>query len=165
MREKRDKKKDGVHRHDMSDGIWKILEPLLPGQQGQWGGVAEENRLFLNAVFWVLRAGAPWRDLPESYGKWKTVFQRFRRWRDKGVWEAILEKLVDEPEGGWIIIDANHAKVHPHGTGAVGGNQDMGSTKGGSTPRYIWPWARLVLRSEYLQRRVALLTAQRLLPS
>ena len=67
MRVKRDKKKEGVHRHDISDGIWKILEPLLPGQEGQWGGVAEDNRLFLNAVFWVLRAGAPWRDLPESY--------------------------------------------------------------------------------------------------
>jgi len=166
MRVKRDKKKkEGVHRHDISDGVWKILEPLLPGQEGQWGGVAEDNRKFLDAVFWVLRAGAPWRDLPESYGKWNTVFQRFRRWREKGVWEAILEKLIDEPEGGWIIIDASHAKVHPHGTGAAGGNQDMGRTKGGSTPRYTWPWARLVLRSEYLQRRVPLLTAQRLLPS
>jgi len=52
------------HRHDISDKAWAILEPMLPGQRGQWGGIAEDNRRFINGVFWILRTGAPWRDLP-----------------------------------------------------------------------------------------------------
>jgi hypothetical protein len=60
----------------------------------------------------------------------------------------------------WLLIDASHVKVHPHGTGAVGGNEDMGHTKGGSTARYIWPWMRLVFRSEYLLQQVPLRIAQ-----
>ncbi len=55
------------HRHDISDEVWALLEPHLPGQRGQWGGIAEDNRRFINAVFWVLRTGAPWRDLPPDY--------------------------------------------------------------------------------------------------
>ena len=54
--------KNGIHRHDISDTAWKILEPLLPGQKGQWGGIAQDNRRFINAVFWILRTGAPGRD-------------------------------------------------------------------------------------------------------
>ena len=69
------------NRHDINDRMWAVLEPLLPGQRGQWGGIAEDNRRFLNGVFWVLRTGAPWRDLPPQYGKWNSVYQRFRRWR------------------------------------------------------------------------------------
>ena len=53
-------------RHDISDAAWALLEPHLPGQSGQWGGIAKDNRLFINAVFWILRAGAPWRDLPQT---------------------------------------------------------------------------------------------------
>ena len=49
------------HRHDISDHAWTLLEPHLPGQRGQWGGIAKDNRLFINAVFWILRTGAPWR--------------------------------------------------------------------------------------------------------
>ena len=54
------------HRHDISDKAWAILEPMLPGQRGQWGGIAEDNRRFINGVFWILRTGAPWRDLTEN---------------------------------------------------------------------------------------------------
>ena len=86
------------HRHDISDKAWAILEPMLPGQRGQWGGIAEDNRRFINGVIWILRTGAPWRDLPPDYGKWGSVHQRFRRWRDKGIWEKILEALIDDPD-------------------------------------------------------------------
>ena len=54
-------------RHDVSDRAWSLLEPHLSGQRGQWGGIAKDNRLFINAVFWILRTGAPWRDLPPDY--------------------------------------------------------------------------------------------------
>jgi len=143
-------------RHDISEHIWDLLMPHLPGQKGQWGGVARDNRLFINAVFWILRTGAPWRDLPPDYGDWKNVHRRFCRWRDKGVWERLLEILVNEPDYEWLMIDASHVKVHAHGTGAVGGNQDMGLTKGGSIQRYTWPWMRMVCRSEYLLHQVPL---------
>ena len=82
-------------------------------------------------MFWVLRTGAPWRDLPPDYGKWGTVHQRFIRWRDKGRWEGLLEVIIDEPDFEWLMIDASHIKAHPHAVGAVGGNQDMGVTKRG----------------------------------
>lgn len=141
-------------RHDISDEPWKLLEPRLPGRKGVWGGVAEDNRLFINAVFWILRTGAPWRDLPPEYGGWSNTHRRFIRWRDKGVWEKLLEALIDAPDYEWLMRDASQCKVHPHAAGAKGGNQDMSRTKGGSTQQYIWPWMRLVCRSECLLRTV-----------
>lgn len=113
---------------------------ILPGQRGQWGGIAQDNRRFINGVFWILRTGAPWRDLPPFYGKWGTVYQRFRRWRDKGIWEKLLEILVDEPDFEWLMIDPATVRCHPHAAGARGGNQDMSRTKGGSIPRFTLPW-------------------------
>jgi len=140
-------------RHDISDETWALLEPHTIGNKGTRGGNAKDTRLFINAVFWVIRTGAPWRDLPPDYGHWKNVHRRFCRWRDKNVWENILEALIDDPDFEWLMIDASHVKAHPHATGAVGGNQDMGRTKGGSTPRFIWPWMRMVCRSESLSQR------------
>jgi transposase len=141
-------------RHDISDKVWNILEPHLPGRKGSWGGNARDNRLFINAIFWILRTGAPWRDLPPDYGDWKNTHRRFCRWRDRGVWEKLLAQLIKEPDFEWLMIDASHVKVHASGAGAKGGNQDMERTKGGSTVRYIWPWMRMVCRSEYLLRTV-----------
>ncbi len=149
-------------RHDISDAAWALLEPRLPGRKGVWGGIAHDNRRFINAVCWILRTGAPWRDLPPSYGGWKNTHRRFCRWRDKGVWEAFLEQLIDDPDYEWLMIDAGHIKVHPHAAGARGGNQAMSLTKGGSTPSYIWPWMRLVCRSESLLRKVPAQIARRL---
>jgi transposase len=117
-----------------------------------------------HAVFWILRTGAPWRDLPPDYGDWKNTHRRFCRWRDKGVWEALLEKLVTEPDFEWLMIDASHIKVHPHAAGAKGGNRDIGVTKGGSTARYTWPWMRMVCQSEYLLQQVPLQIVHRLQP-
>jgi transposase len=141
-------------RHDITDNIWALLEPRLPGREGVWGGRAHDNRRFINAVFWILRTGAPWRDLPPDYGGWSNTHRRFIRWRDRGVWERLLEQLVHAPDFEWLLIDASHIKVHPHAAGAKGGNQDMARTKGGSTPKYTWPWMRLVCRSEFLLRQV-----------
>jgi len=116
------------HRHDISDEVWALLEPHLPGQVGQWGGIAEDNRRFINAVFWILRTGAPWRDLPPSYGNWNSVAKRFRRWVKENRWEKVLEAFIDDPDYEWLMIDASHIKVHQHAAGAKGGNQDMGLT-------------------------------------
>ncbi|WP_240669003.1 IS5 family transposase [Dyella sp. M7H15-1] len=118
-------------RHDISDEKWGLLEPHLPGQAGRWGRVAKDNRQFINAVFWILRTGAPWRDLPPEYGDWKNTHRRFCRWRDNGTWEGLLERVMDEPDFEWLMIDASHCKVHPHAAGARGGNQGIGPHKRG----------------------------------
>ena len=154
--------KKAHRRHDISDRTWTLIEPHLMGRKGTWGGNARDNRQFINAVVWILRTGAPWRDLPPDLGDWKNTQRRFCRWRDKGAWEGLLEILLREPDYEWLMIDASHIKVHQHGTGARGGNQDMGRTKGGSTRRYTWPWMRMVCRSESLLRQVPLLIAHRL---
>ena len=133
-------------RHDISDRVWENIQAHLPGKKGGVGRPAGDNRLFINAVFWILRTGAPWRDLPPDLGDWKNTHRRFCRWRDRGVWEKLLEVLMVEPDYEWLMIDASHCKVHPHAAGAVGGNQAMSRTKGDSTPKYIQ------LRSE--ERRV-----------
>ena len=118
-------------RHDIADQVWERLSPLLPGDGGKRGRPAKDNRLFLNAVFWILRTGAPWRDLPPDYGDWKNTHRRFCRWWDRGVWEQLLDTVIDDPDFEWLMIDASYIKVHPHGTGARGGNQAIGRTKGG----------------------------------
>ena len=75
---------DKAHRrHDISEHVWDQLEPHLPGRKGLGGGRAKDNRQFINAVFWILRTGAPWRDLPPDYGGWSNTHRRFIRWRDK----------------------------------------------------------------------------------
>ena len=127
---------ESIHRHDISDAHLALLEPHLRGRAGCWGGVAQDKRRFINAVFWILRTGAPWRDLPTSYGGWKNTHRRFCRWRDKGIWESLLEKLIVDPDYEWLMIDASYCKVHPHAAGARGGNQGMSRSKGGSTLRY-----------------------------
>ena len=127
-------------RHDISGQVWEILEPLLPGGKGRTGRPAYDNRLFLNAVFWILRTGAPWRDLPPDYGDWKNTHRRFCRWRDRGVWAKLLDAMIDDPDFEWLMIDASYIKVHPHSAGARGGNQAIARTKGGSTPSCTWRW-------------------------
>ena len=149
-------------RHDISDRVWDLLKMHLPGRKGSTGRPAKDNRQFINGVFWILRTGAPWRDLPPDYGDWKNTHRRFCRWRDRGVWEKLLQELVDEPDYEWLMIDASHCKVHPHAAGAPGGNQDMSRTKGGSIPKFIWPWMRMVCRSESLLQRVPVRIAMKL---
>jgi transposase len=118
-------------RHDISDKVWLLIKPHLIGQSGQWGGIAKDNREFINAVFWILRTGAPWRDLPPDYGKWQTAYKRYNRWQKRGFWAKLLEILTVEPDFEWLMLDGSHIKAHPHAAGARGGNQDMERSKGG----------------------------------
>ena len=118
-----------LHRHDLTDEQGRILAPILPGQEGQWGGVSKDNRPFINAVLWILRTGAPWRGLPKEIRKWGSVLSDFV---DGGI-RAILSVLAKRPDFEWLTIDASHCKVHPHAAGAIGGNENMSRIKG------IWP--------------------------
>ncbi len=78
-------------RGDVTDEEWAIIEPLLPPERGRWARPALDNRCYLNGMLHVLRIGCPWRDMRERYGKWNSVYVRFRRWADQGGWEALLE--------------------------------------------------------------------------
>lgn len=84
------------HRHELTDDQWAQLEGVLPPQQPTTGRPAKDHRTVLNGILWVLRTGAPWRDLPERYGSWQTAYSRFRRWREAGVWGRILTALQAE---------------------------------------------------------------------
>ncbi len=108
-------------RSVLSDAQWERIAPLLPGKKGDPGRTAADNRLFLEAVFWIARTGAPWRDLHKEFGCWNSVFQRFRRWAQKGVFERLFESLSDEPDFEYAMIDATIVRVHQKGTGARGG--------------------------------------------
>ena len=154
---------ESCHRYDMTDVLWAVIEPNVIGQKGTWGGNAKDTRLFINAVFWILRTVAPWRDLPSTYGDWKNNHRRFCRWRDKGIWERIFEAIIAEDECQWLLIDASFVKAHKHAHGAVGGSEDIGRSKGGLPQSYILPWTRLVVRSESLLLQVSQMTAQKLM--
>ena len=105
----------------MTDAQWERIAPLLPGKEGDPGRSGEDNRLFMEAVLWIVRAGTPWRDLPEAFGKWGTVWKRFRRWALKGVFERIFAVLAEDPDFEDAAIDGKIIKVHRHGAGAKGG--------------------------------------------
>lgn len=120
----------------------------LPGRRGIWGGVAKDNRKFINAAFWILRTGFPWRDLPPDYGDQTKIHRRFCRWRGKGIQEGLPDSPAGEPDLKWLMIDAGHIKVHPHAAGAKVGNQKTGRTKGGGSARSgILPWMYMVNQS------------------
>jgi len=104
-------------RHAISDTDWDRIKDLLPGQPGQHGGVAANNRLFVDAVLYVARTGIPWRDLPERLGNWNSVWRRFDRWAARGVWANVMAELRDE-DLEWLILDSTAVRAHPAAAGA-----------------------------------------------
>ena len=98
---------------------WKRISRLLPGKPGDVERPpAQDNRLTLEGILWIARTGAPWRDLPAEFGKWNTVYQRFRRWTKAGVFDALFNHLAGELNLGTVMVDGTFVKVHQHGTGA-----------------------------------------------
>ena len=108
-------------RRELTDAQWRRIERLVPGKKGDKGRSGRDNRLFVDAVLWLARAGAPWRDLPREFGHWNSVFQRFRRWAKKGVWERVFNALVENPDFEYLIIDSTIVRAHQHAAGAKGG--------------------------------------------
>jgi transposase len=104
----------------LNDAQWARIAPLLPGKAEDCG-VTADNRRFVESVFWMARTGAPWRDLPKSFGNWNSVFKRFRRWVAKGVFERLFAEVSGEPDFEYALIDGTIMRVHQHGAGAKGG--------------------------------------------
>lgn len=103
-------------RYEISDTNWEIIKDLLPGKASDPGRTAHDNRLFINAVLWIARTGAPWPDLPERFGKYNSVFQRFNRWSKNGTWQRVFEALQD-PDLEWLMIDSTTVRAHQHAAG------------------------------------------------
>lgn len=144
-----------LYQQYVSDEVWELLKVHLPGGEDSIGGKARDNRLFINAVFWILNTGSPWRDLPPEYGDWKNTHRRFCRWRDKGIWEILLQQLIHLPGFEWLMIDMSHAKYLP--CTVVGAKKSSHSgrfIKKKPETRYAWPWLRMICKSECLLQRM-----------
>jgi transposase len=110
-------------RGDLSTAEWAIISPLLPSERGRWARPAQDNRRFLNGMLYVMRVGCPWRAMHERYGKWNSVYVRFRRWAEQGVWDALLETLVELglTDNWQHMIDTTTVRGHSQAAGAKGG--------------------------------------------
>jgi transposase len=123
----------GLSRGDLTEAEWRVLKGLLPIEpenRGR-GRRPEQNRSIINGILWRLRCGAPWRDVPPKYGSWNTIYRRFRRWSEAGVWEAVAVTLAEiMADSGHYSIDSTTVRAH---VSAAGG-------KGDSSTR-SWPLA------------------------
>jgi transposase len=102
-------------RYDLTDFEWSVIEPLLP--MNRRGVKPKKNRRVLNGVFWVLRTGAPWRDMPDRYGPHSTAYNRFNRWRKAGIWDRLMDAVVQAHDGKVQMIDSSIVRVHQHASG------------------------------------------------
>lgn len=113
-----------MRRYELTDEQWEKIEAMFPANRSKRGGQWQEHRKVMNGMLWILCSGAPWRDLPERYGKWKTVYDRFRRYRIEGFFDKVLAKLqVQLNEEGLIDfhlwhIDSTTVRAHKSAAGA-----------------------------------------------
>src|SRR5215216_774709 len=118
-----------MKRHELTDAQWERLAPLLPPPRPARGRPNLDHRRILNGLHWRLKTGVPWRDSPERYGAWQTLYSRYRRWQQAGVWERILAALQAEADArgdlDWALhfIDGSVIRAHQHAAGAKGGTQ------------------------------------------
>lgn len=110
-------------RGDLTDEEWDVIADLLPSERGRKSRPAHDNRRFLNGMLHVLRVGCPWRDMHERYGLWNSVYVRFRRWAEQGVWDAILATLVELglTDDWQHMIDSTIVRAHVSAVGGKGG--------------------------------------------
>jgi len=106
-------------RFDLSDQEWGIISPLLPNKPR--GVRRQDDRRVLNGIFWTLRTGSPWRDLPERYGPYTTVYNRYNRWAKAGVWLRIFEILAERSPDSLHLIDSSIVRAHQHAAGGKKG--------------------------------------------
>ena len=117
-----------LRRYELTDEEWLRIEPLLPPENtGKQGRPRKDNRIIMNGIVWLARSGAPWRDLPERYGSWKTVYSRFRKWIDDGILDNIFRILSLEAELEELSIDASIIQAHQQSAGAKKGGLQMKS--------------------------------------
>src|SRR6266702_4449321 len=121
-------------RYELSDCEWGVIRPMLPNKPR--GIPRVDDRRILNGIFWILRSGAPWRDLPGDYGPHTTCYNRFVRWRRAGVWDQIMDALAAAHDGAVQMIDTSIVRVHQHGA-CIADNREqlMGRSRGDLTSK------------------------------
>lgn len=102
-------------RYDLTDFEWSAIEPLIP--MDRRGPKPKRNRQIINGMFYILRTGSPWRDLPERYGPYTSVYNRFNRWRKAGIWDKFMDAIVKAHDGNVQMIDSSIVRVHQHASG------------------------------------------------
>ncbi|KQQ68010.1 transposase [Pseudomonas sp. Leaf127] len=105
----------------LTDAQWAKMELYCLGKPSDPGRSGKNNRLFIEAILWIVRTGSPWRDLPDYFGKWNTIFKRFRDWVKADVFQRLFDVVSDDPDMEYAMVDATIVKVHRHGQGAKGG--------------------------------------------
>lgn len=123
-------------RHRLDDSTWDKIDAYLKVRPKIHTGNEAACRIFVDAVHWIMRTGAQWRDVPEALGKGNTVFKRFARWSDKGIWAELHAHFIDEPDMEWLLIDSTVVRAHPCAAGAPKANggqaeQALGKSVGG----------------------------------
>ena len=109
-----------MRRHELTESKWNRIKDLLPSERKPQGGrPAKDNRLVLNAIIYWLNTGVAWRDLPERFGPWQSIYTRFSRWNKSGIWEKILTHLIkhDLVDETTLMLDSTIIKVHQHASG------------------------------------------------
>jgi len=104
-------------RKILRDDQWIKLAALPPGKEGDRGRTGQDNRLFLEAVLWIVRTGSPWLDLPVELGNWHTTYTRFKRWGEAGVWEKLVNAVIGDLDMEALMIDSTAVRVHQHAAG------------------------------------------------
>ena len=110
-----------AQRMEITDKQWNRIKDLLPSETGRVGRPTKSNRLMVNGILWILRTGAPWRDLPKCYGSWKSVYTRFSRWTKQDIWDKVFKHLTTSFDNEISMIDSTAVKAHQHAAGAKGG--------------------------------------------
>ena len=138
-----------MDRLSLTDAQWMRIEPYCLGKKTDPGRTGADARLFLEAVLWIARTGAPWRDLPAQFGRWNTVFKRFRHWVKADVFKRIFGAVSDDPDMEYAMIDGTIIKVHRHGQGAKGGlkARPSASRRAASRPKFLLSPMRLAIWS------------------
>jgi transposase len=121
-------------RFELSDETWAQIAPLLPPERGRKARPARNNRRMVNAMLWVLRTGAPWRDLPSHYPSWQTVYTRFSRWSAQGIWQRMLSELASNSDPEGYLIDGTIVRAHQDAHGARKGGFSRSATRAAVPP-------------------------------
>lgn len=136
------------YRGELTDQEWARLKPHLPAERPETGRPNAGHRRIINGILWRERTGAPWRDLPDRYGPWSTVYSRFWRWREAGIWERVFaaiqqaEDAAGQVDWGVQFVDGSVIRAHQHAAGA----------KGGIRRRRRWARARAASRPRSISR-------------
>jgi len=126
----------GMTTRRINETKWKKVYTFLKLMPGIYTRDEQKTRHFVEAVYWIMRTGAQWRDLPREFGKWNSIYNRYADWTDKEVWEKMLEHFIDDPDMEWLLLDSTVVRAHPCAAGAPQKNggqpaQGLGFSRGG----------------------------------